>query len=128
MNLSLPWSQQSSTVTKALRRRSVHAVRLFSARAIGEDRSPLRACRDAATGKGSWPSCSLTAVSLSTPIIRYKIVGRTETLPVKQCILIVVKWKVQGDLILKKENKETHNGLQMEKRDHIVSYNNSKNC
>lgn len=55
--------------------------------------SPLRACRDAATVRGNWPSSNFTAVSLSTPIIRYKIVGRTETLPVKQCKLISQKLK-----------------------------------
>lgn len=80
----LPGSQQSRTVTKALRRSSVQAVRLFSARAIGEDNIPLRACKDAATVKGNWPSGNFTAVSLRTPIIRYRIVGSTETLPMRQ--------------------------------------------
>lgn len=101
-NLCLPWSQQSSTVTKALRRRSVQAVRLFSARAIGEDKSPLRACRDAATVNGNCPSCNFTAVSLSTPIIRYKIVGRTETLPVKQSNLMSQKFKKSGMFYIRK--------------------------
>lgn len=91
-------------MTKALRRRSVQAVRLFSARAIGEDKSPLRACRDAATVKGNWPSRNFTAVSLSTPIIRYKIVGRTETLPVKQSKLISQKLKKNSGTFYIKKN------------------------
>lgn len=82
----LPGSQQSRTVAKALRRRSVQAVRLFSARAIGEDNIAFRACREAATVEESWPPGSFTAVSRRTPIVRYSIVGRTEMLPVRQVL------------------------------------------
>ena len=79
----LPGSQQSRIVVKALRRRSVQAVWLFSARAMGEDNIPFRACREAATVEDSWPPGNFTAVSLRTPIVRYSIVGRIEMLPIR---------------------------------------------
>lgn len=72
----LPGCECSSTDARLLLTRPVHCVCMLSIRASGEVMMVLMPCRAADTGTGTELSAVLTAVSLSTPVIRKSTVGR----------------------------------------------------
>ena len=79
----LPGCEYSSTDARLLLTRQGHCVWILSARASGEVMMVLMPCRAADTVTGTELSEVLTAVSLSTPVIRKSTVGKIVMLPVK---------------------------------------------
>jgi len=77
-----PGWEYSSTEARVLRTRLVHCARVLSPRGRAEVMMVLRPCSAADTGTGTEGSAALLrAVSLSTPVIRKRAVGRIVMLP-----------------------------------------------
>lgn len=76
-----PGSDCSSTEARLLLTRLVHCVCMLSTCASGEVMIVLMPCRAADTVRGTELSAALSAVSLSTPVIRKSPVGRMVMLP-----------------------------------------------
>ncbi len=64
-------------------RRLIQSAALFASRVNGDEQSSLRQCSAVDTGLGILPSAMLArvAISLMTPVVRKRMVGRIETLP-----------------------------------------------
>lgn len=79
---SIPGCAKSRTVARALWRSLIQSPAHLASRVNGDVHSVLRHESAVATHVGTLVSNDLAAISRITPVVRKRIVGRIETLPV----------------------------------------------